>query len=98
MSAYGGTVCVWTARGCCKAETDPVQRGVVLLPVARWEWFPRNVARNSRAYISDIEIWLLELQRLLPISKNDRVKLRATFGERGEESRGGARRAEEDTG
>ena len=42
-------------------------------------WFPSNVARNSRAHISDIEMWSLELQRLWPISKNDRVKLRATF-------------------
>ena len=43
-------------------------------------WFPSNVARNSRAHISDIEMWPLKLQRLWPISKNDRVKLRATFG------------------
>ena len=42
-------------------------------------WFPSNVARNSHAHISDIEMWSLELQRLWPISKNDRVKLRATF-------------------
>ena len=42
-------------------------------------WFPSNVARNSRAHISDIEMWSLELQRLWPISKNDHVKLRATF-------------------
>ena len=40
---------------------------------------PSNVARNSRAHISDIEMWSLGLQRLWPISKNDRVKLRATF-------------------
>ena len=42
-------------------------------------WFPSNVARNSRAHISDIEMWSLKLQRLWPISKNDHVKLRATF-------------------
>ena len=42
-------------------------------------WFPSNVARNSHAHISDIEMWSLGLQRLWPISKNDRVKLRATF-------------------
>ncbi len=44
------------------------------------EWFPSNVARNSPATASNIESWSLELQRLWPISKNDRVKLRAKFG------------------
>ena len=44
------------------------------------EWFLNNVARNSLAIISNIEIELLELQRLWAMSKNDRVKLRATFG------------------
>ena len=39
-----------------------------------------NVARNSPPHISDFEIRPLELQRLWAISKNDRVKLRATFG------------------
>ena len=39
-----------------------------------------NVARNSPPDISDFEIRPLELQRLWAISKNDRVKLRATFG------------------
>ena len=38
-----------------------------------------NVARNSPPHISDFEIGPLELQRLWAISKNDRVKLRATF-------------------
>ena len=38
-----------------------------------------NVARNSPPHISDFEIRPLELQRLWAISKNDRVKLRATF-------------------
>ena len=39
-----------------------------------------NVARNSPPHISNFEIRPLELQRLWAISKNDRVKLRATFG------------------
>ena len=39
-----------------------------------------NVARNSPPHISNFEIRPLELQRLWTISKNDRVKLRATFG------------------
>ena len=38
-----------------------------------------NFARNSPPHISDFEIRPLELQRLWAISKNDRVKLRATF-------------------
>ena len=38
-----------------------------------------NVARNSPPHISNFEIRPLELQRLWAISKNDRVKLRATF-------------------
>ena len=39
-----------------------------------------NVARNSPPDISNFEMGPLELQRLWAISKNDRVKLRATFG------------------
>ena len=46
------------------------------LPPRRWvlpfeipEWFPNNIEFTS-----------LELQRLWPISKNDRVKFPATFG------------------
>ena len=46
-------------------------------------WFPSNVARNSPASISDFEIMLLGLQRLWGVSKNDQVKLRATFRGRG---------------
>ena len=64
-----------TARGCWGAL-------VILreLPDRGSEWFPSNVARNSHACILGFEIRSLELQRLWPISKNDRVKLRATFG------------------
>ena len=64
-----------SARGCWGAL-------VILreLPDRGSEWFPSNVARNSRACILGFEIRSLELQRLWPISKNDRVKLRATFG------------------
>ena len=43
------------------------------------EWFLKNVARNSPASISDFEIVSLGLQRLWGVSKNDQVKLRATF-------------------
>ena len=46
-------------------------------------WFLKNVARNSPASISDFEIVSLGLQRLWGVSKNDQVKLRATFGGRG---------------
>ena len=42
-------------------------------------WFLKNVARNSPASISDFEIVSLGLQRLWGVSKNDQVKLRATF-------------------
>ena len=63
-----------SARGCWGAL-------VILreLPDRGSEWFPSNVARNSHACILGFEIRSLELQRLWPISKNDRVKLRATF-------------------
>ena len=49
---------------------------LALVPVP---WFLNNVARNSPVRISDFEIASLELQRLWAMSKNDRVKLRATF-------------------
>ena len=54
----------------------PMGPGGFVMP----EWFPSNVARNSRACILGFEIQSLELQRLWAVSKNDRVKLRATFG------------------
>ena len=38
-----------------------------------------NFARNSPPHISNFEMGRLELQRLWAFSKNDRVKLRATF-------------------
>ena len=50
------------------------------IPAVVVPWFLNNVARNSLAIISNIEIESLELQRLWAMSKNDRVKLRATFG------------------
>ena len=50
------------------------------IPAVAVPWFLNNVARNSLAIISNIEIESLELQRLWAMSKNDRVKLRATFG------------------
>ena len=64
-----------SARGCWGAL-------VILreLPDRGSEWFPSNVARNSHSCILGFEIRSLELQRLWPISKNDRIKLRATFG------------------
>ena len=54
--------------------------GTCQIPAVVVPWFPNNVARNSLAIISNIEIESLELQRLWAMSKNDRVKLRATFG------------------
>ena len=62
-------VCPWAALSCPSALLFEVP-----------QWFPSNVARNSPATASNIESWSLELQRLWPISKNDRVKLRAKFG------------------
>ena len=50
------------------------------IPAVVVPWFLNNVARNSLAIISNIEIGSLELQRLWAMSKSDRVKLRATFG------------------
>ena len=61
-------VCPWAALSCPSALLFEVP-----------QWFPSNVARNSPATASSIESWSLELQRLWPISKNDRVKLRATL-------------------
>jgi len=59
-------------------------RGALAVGVPRPSraWFPKNVARNSLVNISDFENVSLELQRLWGVSKTDRVKLRATFGER----------------
>ena len=50
------------------------------IPAVVVPWFLNNVARNSLVIISNIEMESLELQRLWAMSKNDRVKLRATFG------------------
>ena len=61
------------------------------IPAVVVPWFLNNVARNSLAIISNIEIGSLELQRLWAMSKNDRVKLRATFGW-GTQERGAYRR------
>ena len=72
------------------------------IPAVVVPWFLNNVARNSLAIISNIEIGSLELQRLWAMSKNDRVKLRATFGwvpqerERVQTTRPGARRGRAD--
>ena len=60
-----GGLRVWSAMWLCTDQACP--------PVT-------NVARNSPPHISNFEIGPLELQRLWAISKNDRVKLRATFG------------------
>ena len=63
-----------TRPGTRRGPADPCSRGPVV------PWFLNNVARNSLAIISNIEIESLELQRLWAMSKIDRVKLRATFG------------------
>ena len=49
------------------------------IPAVVVPWFLNNVACNSLATISNIEIGSLELQRLWAMSKTDRVKLPATF-------------------
>ena len=41
------------------------------------EWFPHNVARNFHVNLSNLEIALLELQRLWGVLKTDRRELRA---------------------
>ena len=51
-------------------------------------WFPNNLARNSRAHLSNIEIRSLELQRLWRLLNDQANELRAKFLTRG---LGGAR-------
>ena len=70
--------------GACRRRSQALR--AIGLPLRRWvlpfeipEWFPNNVARNSLVACSNVEFASLELQRLWPISKNDRVKLRAKF-------------------
>ena len=73
----------------CSGPSAPSARVLRRLPLglrvvaAYPAWFPNNVARNSPASISDFEIISLGLQRLWDVSKNDQVKLRATFRGRG---------------
>ena len=51
-------------------------------------WFPNNLARNSRAHLSNIEIRSLELQRLWRLLKYQANELRAKFLTRGHGARG----------
>ena len=73
----------------CSGPSVPSARVLRRLPLglrvaaAYPAWFLKNVARNSPASISDFEIVSLGLQRLRGVSKNDQVKLRATFRGRG---------------
>ena len=82
--------------------TRPGARRARQIPAVVVPWFLNNVARNSLAIVSNIEMESLELQRLWAMSKIDRVKLRATFGwvsqERGSvrTTRPGARRGRAD--
>ena len=46
-------------------------------------WFPNNLARNSRAHLSNIEIRSLELQRLWRLLNDQANELRAKFWVRG---------------
>ena len=46
-------------------------------------WFPNNLARNSLAHLSNIEIRSLELQRLWRLLKYQANELRAKFPTRG---------------
>ena len=54
-------------------------RQVLPYPDLRPAWLLSNLARNSPASISNIEVASLELQRFERESKTDRCKLRATF-------------------
>ena len=51
-------------------------------------WFPNNLARNSLAHLSNIEIQSLELQRLWRLLKYQANELRAKFLTRGHGARG----------
>ena len=51
-------------------------------------WFPNNLARNSLACLSNIEIQSLELQRLWRLLKYQANELRAKFLTRGHGVRG----------
>ena len=62
--------CPWSAR-----PLDKPHSGVA--PHAPPAWFPTNVARNSHVNLSNLEIALLELQRLWGVLKTDRRELRA---------------------
>jgi len=66
-------------RPCPRSELRPCPRSAMWLCTDQSCPPATNVARNSPPDISDFEIRPLELQRLWTISKNDRVKLRATF-------------------
>ena len=79
----------WVGVYICSGPSAPSARALRRLPLglcaveAYPAWFLKNVARNSPASISDFEIVSLGLQRLWGVSKNDQVKLRATFRGRG---------------
>ena len=69
-------------------------RGLAVLAEAFVSWFPNNLARNSLARLSNIEIQSLVLQRLWKLLNRQENELRAKFlggagvrlgrGERGE--------------
>ena len=75
----------WGVGSICSGPSVSSARALRSLPLglrvvaASPAWFLKNVARNSPASISDFEIVSLGLQRLWGVSKNDQVKLRATF-------------------
>ena len=80
----------WGVVSICLGPSAPSARALRYLPLglrvaaAYPAWFLKNVARNSPRSISNIEIASLGLQCLWGVSKNDQVKLRATFrGARG---------------
>ena len=77
--AWSGLVPRPRPRPCPRSDPRPRPRSAMWLCTDQSCPPVTNVARNSPPHISNFEIRPLELQRLWAISKNDRVKLRATF-------------------
>ena len=78
--AWSGLVPRPRPRPCPRSDPRPRPRSAMWLCTDQSCPPVTNVAGNSPPHISNFEIRPLELQRLWAISKNDRVKLRATFG------------------
>ena len=72
-----GCACIKVFRRSSRCEV--VVGGALCTVLDLLEWFPRNVARNFRVNLSNLEIASLELQRLWGVLKTDRWELRARF-------------------